>query len=201
MIQPTRDLNHRLVDYSSIQSLPEIWSIAAKEFDNIVALKDPHAKPEVALTYTQLDREIKLFAAGLQALLGEGVSAISSARIPPRIALIADNSPRWLIADQGIMTAGAANVVRSSQAEKEELLYILSHSGSIALVVQDVKTWKKLRDGIKELPIQFVVLISDEAPPPGETLKILNYSQLKEIGSNHSLKPIYPQKETLATLM
>lgn len=201
MIQPTRDLNHRLVDYSSIQSLPEIWSIAAKEFDNIVALKDPHAKPEVALTYTQLDREIKLFAAGLQALLGEGVSAISSAGIPPRIALIADNSPRWLIADQGIMTAGAANVVRSSQAEKEELLYILSHSGSIALVVQDVKTWKKLRDGIKELPIQFVVLISDEAPPPGETLKILNYSQLKEIGSNHSLKPIYPQKETLATLM
>ena len=201
MLQPNLDPNNHLVDYSSIQSLPEIWSIAAKEFDNIVALKDPHAKPEVALTYTQLYQEIKLFAAGLQALLGDGVSPVSSSEIPPRVALIADNSPRWMIADQGIMTAGAANVVRSSQAEKEELLYILSHSGSTALVVQDIKTFKKLRDGLNDLPIQFVVLISDEPPPAGETLKVLNYSQLREIGSNHSLEPVYPQKETLATLM
>jgi long-chain acyl-CoA synthetase len=33
----------RLVDYSSVQSLPEIWPIAAQQFKTIVALKDPHA--------------------------------------------------------------------------------------------------------------------------------------------------------------
>jgi long-chain acyl-CoA synthetase len=38
-----------------------------------------------------------------------------------RIALFADNSPRWLIADRGIMSIGAFNAVRSSQAETQEL--------------------------------------------------------------------------------
>ncbi len=201
MLTPNHNLKNNLIDYSSIQSLPEIWSIAAKKFGNIVALKDPHAKPEVSITYTQLSEEIKLFASGLQALLGEGISPVQSSGIPPRIALIADNSPRWLIADQGIMTAGAANVVRSSQAEKEELLYILSHSGSTALVVQDIKTLKKLRDGLNDLPIQFIILISDEPPPATETLKVINYSQLRELGVNNSPKTIASQKETLATLM
>jgi len=44
-----------------------------------------------------------------------------------------------LIADQGIITAG---IVRSAQAEREELLFILADSGSTALVVEDRKTLK-----------------------------------------------------------
>jgi len=55
-----------------------------------------------------------------------------------RVALFADNSPRWLIADQGIITAGAVDV--GAQAEREELLFILADSGSTALVVEDRKT-------------------------------------------------------------
>ncbi|PSP03006.1 MAG: long-chain fatty acid--CoA ligase, partial [Cyanobacteria bacterium QS_7_48_42] len=92
-------------DYSSIESLPEIWSLAATRFGDTVALRDPHAKPEVVITYAELDQQIQQFAAGLQA---QGVSPAS------KVSLFADNSPRWLIADQGIMMAGAVDVVRSS---------------------------------------------------------------------------------------
>ncbi|HBL10529.1 MAG TPA: long-chain fatty acid--CoA ligase, partial [Cyanobacteria bacterium UBA11162] len=142
MTAQERALLTNLVDYSSVQSLPEIWPIAAQRFKNVVALKDPHTKPEVVLTYGELYQQIQQFAAGLQALLGSvGVDIGSeSTDIPPRVALIADNCPRWMIADQGIMTAGAANVVRGAQADRDELLYILAHSGSIALVVEDAKT-------------------------------------------------------------
>jgi len=102
-----------LVDYSSVQSVPEIWPIAAKQFGETIALHNPHAKPnEVKLTYTELCNQIQQFAAGLQAL---GIKPEA------RISLIADNSPRWFIADQGIMTAGAVNAVRSSQADVDEL--------------------------------------------------------------------------------
>ena len=149
----------RLVDYSSIQSLPEVWPLAQQRFGEMIALKDPHAKPEVTISYTQLVQQIQQFAAGLQAL---GVQpGVSEAGMPPRVALFADNSPRWMIADQGIMTAGAADVVRSSQAEREELLFILTDSGSTALVVEDRKTLKKLRDRLIDLPIKLVVLLSD----------------------------------------
>ncbi|MEH2171261.1 AMP-dependent synthetase/ligase [Nostoc sp.] len=182
----------RLVDYTNVESLPEIWPLAAQRFGDVVALRNPHAKPEVVITYTQLAEQMQLFAAGLQAL---GV------KVGDRISLIADNSPRWFIADQGIMTAGGVDAVRSSQAEKEELLFIIANSGSTAIVVEDLKTLKKLQDRLKDLPIQVVILLSDEAPPTDETLKVLNFSQLLEIGKNHNFLPAKQNRGALATLI
>jgi long-chain acyl-CoA synthetase len=194
----------RAADYSSVQSLPEIWPLAAQRFGNIVALNDPHAvgaygaKPST-LTYAQLYQQIRQFAAGLQAL---GFQASwDETGIPTRIALFADNSPRWLIADQGIITAGAANVVRSAQAEREELLYILEDSGSIGLVVENLALLKRLGDRLDSLPLQLVILLSEEQPPEGETLKILNYSQLIAAGASYPLTPVTHKRETLATLL
>ncbi len=192
----------RLADYTTAQSLPEIWPLAAKRFQKVVALKDPHAQPEVRLTYAQLYQQIQQFAAGLQAL--GIVPELDSDGIPKRVALFADNSPRWMIADQGIMTAGAANVVRSAQAERDELLFILTESGCVALVLEDLKTLQKLRSReahLDSLPIELVVLLSDEQPPTDETLKVLNFSQVMAIGSNHPLQPITHNRDTLATLM
>jgi len=182
----------KLVDYTNVQSLPEIWPLAAQEFGDVVALHSPHTKPEVAISYTQLAEKIQLFAAGLQAL---GV------RLGDRISLIADNSPRWFIADQGIMTAGGVDAVRSSQAEKEELLFIIANSGSTAVVIEDLKTLKKLQDRLNDLPIQFVILLSDEASPTETALKVLNFAQLNEIGANHNFVPAKQNRDALATLI
>lgn len=182
----------KMADYSSVQSIPEIWPLAAKRFGETIALKDPHAKPEVVITYAQLYQQIQQFAAGLQALgLKEG----------DRVSLIADNSPRWFIADQGIMTVGGVNAVRSAQADPAEVLFILENSGSTALVVEDLKTLKKLQQGLDDLPIKLVVLLSDEEPPSAETLKILNFSGLIAAGTSHELTPVTQNRETLATLI
>jgi len=202
--QQESDNLKRAADYSSVQSFPEIWPLAAQRFENIVALNDPHgvgaygAKPST-LTYAQLYQQIQQFAAGLQAL---GFNAeLDKTGIPTLIALFADNSPRWMIADQGIITAGAANVVRSAQADREELLYILEDSGSIGLVVENLALLKSLRDRLDSLPIQLVVLLSEEKPPESETLKILNYSQLMAAGASHSLTPVTQNRDSLATLL
>ncbi|MBD2199288.1 MULTISPECIES: AMP-dependent synthetase/ligase [Calothrix] len=187
-----RLLLKRLVDYTNLNAISEIWPIAAKAFGNTVALKDPHSKPAVVINYTQLAEKIQQFAAGLQAL---GVKA------GDRISLIADNSPRWFIADQGIMTAGGVNAVRSSQAEKEELLFIVANSGSTAVVVEDLKTLNRLQDRLNDLPIQLVILLTDETLETQENFKILNFSQLVELGSNHTLEPVEQNYDTLATLI
>lgn len=181
-----------LVDYSAIQSVPEIWAIAHQRFGETTALHTPHESPEVILTYSQLYQQMQQFASGLQVL---GVQP------GDRVGLISDNSPRWLIADQGIMMAGGVDVVRSSQAEREELLFILENSGSTALVVEDRKTLKKLRDRLNSLPIRLVILLSDETLETDETLKSLNFAQLIDLGSKHILQPVNQTPETLATLM
>lgn len=97
------------LNYSQANSLPEMWAIAAQRFSQQPAVYDPHAQPVVKLTYAELYQQMQQFAAGLQAL---GVQK------GDRIALFSDNSPRWIVADQGIMTAGAVNAVRGSQADR-----------------------------------------------------------------------------------
>jgi long-chain acyl-CoA synthetase len=99
--------------YFQLNSLGEIWDLVVSQFGDIVALSDPHSQPKVELTYREVDQNIKQFAAGLQSL------GIASGE---KIALFSDNSPRWLIADQGIIRNGCVDAVRSSQAHREELL-------------------------------------------------------------------------------
>jgi long-chain acyl-CoA synthetase len=181
-----------LVDYSSVNSLPEIWTIAAKQFADIVALHEPHAQPELIVTYAQLLEQLRQFAAGLQ-----------SCGVQPKakVALFADNSARWFIADQGIIMAGAANVVRSSGADRDELLYILSNSDSTSLIVEDLKTLNKLRPQLDDLPVELVVLLADETCDRDESLKILNFKQLLALGANNPVNPLQQERQTLATLI
>ncbi|KKD37554.1 AMP-dependent synthetase/ligase [Limnoraphis robusta] len=193
---PSSDLN-----YTSIQSLPEIWPILAKKVGQGIALHDPHSQPEVILSYSELWLQIQQFAAGLQTL---GVEAVSEDALPSRIALFADDSPRWMIADQGIMTVGAADVVRGATADPAELVYILKDSGSVGLVVEDLNLLKRLRSSIEDLPIKFIVLLSDEEPDPSEipSIPVLNFSQLLNKGGDFTLRiPRISGQDSLATLL
>lgn len=194
-------MNHTnlIAHYQSVQSLPEIWPILAKQIPQQVALFDPHSKPEVQITYSDLWIQIQQFAAGLQQL---GVEPTND--IPTRIALFADDSPRWMVADQGILTAGAANVVRGAAADPQELAYILQNSGSTALVVENLALLQKLETAIQDLPIKFVVLLSDENTTTQETLTIpiVNFSQLMTKGKDMALlHPVNTTLEHLATLL
>ena len=178
----------------SIQSLPEIWQIAADKFAQTIALNAPHLKPQVQITYQELDRKITAFAIGLQTL---GIQP------QDKVALFADNSPRWFIADQGIMTAGAVDAVRSATAEVQELSYIFQDSDSVALVVEDQKTLNKLIPEIQGSDLKFVVLLSDETVTENNQLscKVINFSELLELSHNKSLKPVSQDENTLATLI
>lgn len=53
------------------------------------------------------------------------------------VAQFADNSSRWVLADQGIMLNGAINAVRGGATQAAQLLDILNVSGASAIVVQD----------------------------------------------------------------
>ncbi|EAW36976.1 long-chain fatty acid--CoA ligase [Lyngbya sp. PCC 8106] len=189
------------LNYTSIGALPEIWPILAKKAGQAIALHDPHCQPDVILSYSELWLQIQQFAAGLQTL---GVEAVNEESLPTRIALFADDSPRWIIADQGIMTAGAADVVRGATADPAELVYILKDSGSVGLVVADLSLLQRLRSSIEDLPIKFIVLLSDEEPNSSEipTLPVLNFTQLLNHGGDFTLRRpgVYGQ-DSLATLL
>lgn len=187
-----------LVDYSELQTLPQMWEITSHLFGEVTALIDPHAKPSVSLTYQQLEQTIQQFAAGIQAL---GLPQLEADGLPHRVALFADNSWKWMVADQGIMMAGAADAVRSASADRDELLYILEHSGSTGLVIEDLKTLQRLCPELLTLPLQWIVLLSDELPEPIDAINLLNYEQLMTLARAHKLQPIAANRQSLATLI
>lgn len=148
--------------------------------------------PPSQYSYGELIAQIQAFATGLQQLgLQPG----------DHTALIADNSPRWLMADQGIMTTGGVDVVRGSQSDREELLFILENSDSVALVIQDNATLQKLLPDLTRLNLRFVALLSDESPQGPEGLKLLNFGQVIAAGQGHALRAAPRRREDLATLM
>ena len=89
----------------------------------------------------------------------------------------------------------------SQYSRPARLLYILENSVIIALVVEDLKTLQKLVSGIQDLPIQLVVLLSDETPEASNNLTVFNFSQVMAKGQNQALQPVAQNRETLATLL
>jgi long-chain acyl-CoA synthetase len=178
-------------EYAALQALPEIWPIVAQRFPSVLALDDPHHKPSLQLTYAELWEQLQQFAAGLQALgLNPG----------DRLCLFSDNSARWFLADQGCMTAGIVDVVRGAEADPQELAYIYENSGSSALIVEELKLYRKLQPLLPADEIKFVGLLSDETPPPDSPVQVVNFSGLMAIATQ-PFQPPNLQRDRLATLL
>lgn len=116
-------------------TIPEMWLRLSSLYPDLTAVVDPHNSPPASLTYAQLHAKISAFGAGLHALgLQRG----------DKVSLFSENSWRWLVADQGVMMNGGVDAVRGSTSPVEELGYILRHSDSVGLVVQDTATLDRL---------------------------------------------------------
>lgn len=168
-------------------TLLNIWQVLAEKFADHTALRDPHAQPVFEISYGQLFRRIQTLAAGLQAL---GI------RPGDRVAIFADNSPRWLMADLATLFTGAVNVPRSAVADPAELGYILRHSGSTALIAQDVKTLRRVQPVVQELGLERLLLLSDE-----EEAGVLNFSQWLQKGREGRYEPPRLERSQLATII
>lgn len=172
------------------KAVPDIWRTAAEKYADRVALVDPYHEPPSELTYKQLEQEILDFSQGLRAV---GVAP------DEKLALFADNSCRWLVADQGIMATGAINVVRGTRSSDEELFQIYNHSESVALVVDSPQFYNRLaKSFISRINVRFVVLLWGEKSclnsKAVKDIPLYGYKDITELGresrnaSRHSLE-------------
>ena len=165
----------RCPDWSWLSGLEQLWPELARRHGEAVALEAPHARPAVSLTYAQLHGGIEQAAAGF-AGLGVGAGDV--------VALFAENGPRWLLADQGLMRCGAADAVRGSSAPVEELRYILRDSGAMGLVVESAELLEALALGSEQLGrLRFVVLLEGERGPRAPVVPCHTWSELLERGA------------------
>ncbi|KAL4424118.1 hypothetical protein ABPG75_001419 [Micractinium tetrahymenae] len=184
---------------SGLPSLPDLWAWAAQQYGDALAIVDRHRKPTTSLTFSQLHEAIQTFAAGLSSL---GV------RRGERVALFTESSGRWLVADAGIMAAGAVDAVRGVDSiSTDELRFILESSEAPALVVQDAHTLERLLPEMPDCCTLAVVLWGDAPAAAAERahsqLVALSFDQLMERGQRaraSGWQPAQLQRGDLASL-
>ena len=109
-----------------------------------------------AITYAEFGRAIREIAGGLASLgVGQG----------DKVAILCGTVPEWPLADFGSFCAGATVVPVYHTNSPEECEYVLSHSGSKVILLEDAGQAEKIakvRDALPEL--EHVVVLTGEAP-------------------------------------
>ncbi|MGW1889056.1 AMP-dependent synthetase/ligase [Streptomyces sp. NPDC002004] len=100
-------------------------------------------------------------------------------RSEERVALASSTRVEWILADLGILCAGAATTTVYPQTNAEESAFILSDSGSKVLIAEDAGQLAKARERRAELPeLAHVVVVDatgvqpDPADPDGWLLTL-----------------------------
>jgi long-chain acyl-CoA synthetase len=96
-------------------------------------------------------------------------SALVAAGVKPgdRVGLLAENRPEWLIADMGIMAAGAVNVPCHAGIPAAAAARLLADAGASWLFVSNAAQLAKAREVRKELPaIRGVIVFDRSAAAP-----------------------------------
>jgi long-chain acyl-CoA synthetase len=141
-------------DWSQLSRIDQLWPVLAERHGDAVAVEAPHANPPERFSYRELSDRIDIAAAAL-AQWGLGPGDV--------VALVAENGPRWLIADQAIMRCGASDAVRGATAPLEELRYILDDSAAVGLVVESAALLERLALTAEQVQrLRFVLVLQDE---------------------------------------
>nr|WP_202544439.1 AMP-dependent synthetase/ligase [Streptomyces sp. SID5606] len=127
-----------------------------------------------SLTWSQAAERVYAIAAGLIEL---GVQP------QQRVALASSTRLEWILADLGIMCAGAATTTVYPQTNADESAYILSDSESRVLIAEDAAQLAKAREKRAELPELTHVVVIDAAGADTSEDWILTLDELERSGA------------------
>nr|WP_206322037.1 long-chain fatty acid--CoA ligase [Streptomyces sp. HNM0575] len=149
-----------------------------------------------------------------QRVFGIAAGLITLGVVPEeRVAIASSTRVDWILADLGILCAGAATTTVYPSTNVEETAYILADSDSRVLIAEDVEQLEKVRQRRAELPgLKHVVLI--DAGPETETGSpagtgpehgdpdgwVISLAELTRRGSDHLLEDSEAVKNRVAAL-
>lgn len=142
----------------TLTTCPEVWSQLASLCPERRALVDEHMCDEtIDVNFGEMNEIVRKSAT---------VFADLGIKKGNNVAVLGDNSARWLMVDHGIQMAGGATAVRGADSPIDELLYIYEHSDSAGVaVLQGPRLLKKLAKHAKANGLQNLGLRNDSHGP------------------------------------
>jgi len=125
------------------KTIADLMPLAASQFAERPALKRKVGDEWVATSYEELGRTVREIALGLVDLgLAPG----------DKVSILAHTRPEWTEACFGVLCAGATAVTIYQTNSPEECHYVLEHSESRAVIVEDAEQLAKVREVEDRLP-------------------------------------------------
>jgi long-chain acyl-CoA synthetase len=159
----------------TFRSVPEMFFHRVGESPDLNAFQFPVGDGWQWLTWKETSNRVSAIAAGLRAL---GIDN------EQRCAILSSTRIEWILADLGILCAGAATTTVYPSNTPEECAYILTDSASRLVFAEDENQLAKLKEVRAELPEVIKVILVDGAP--GDDDWVLTLDQLEELGRKHA---------------
>jgi long-chain acyl-CoA synthetase len=152
------------------KTIADIVPMAAQKHASKAALMHKAGDEWVDVSYEELGETVKEVALGL---LDLGIVK------GDKVAILSNTRPEWTYANFGLLGAGAASVSVYQTNSPEECRYVLSHSESRAVFVEDGEQLAKIREIEGELPnLEFVIVFE----PEGDIGDAIPLDELRERG-------------------
>jgi len=153
------------------KTLADLLPLAVDKHGDLVAQrhKDPATDTWVDTSYRELGAVVKEVSLGLQSL---GIEH------GDKVGILSNTRPEWTYSDFGILTAGATVVPIYQTNSPEECHYVLRHSESRAVILEDAEQLEKIREIRADLP-KLEHVISME---PVEGDDVIGLDELRERG-------------------
>ena len=152
-------------------SVPRMFRDRVAATPTAEAFRYPKSGGWEGVTWQQLGIRVDNIAAGLVAL---GIHP------EDRVALASGTRYEWVVADFGILAAGAATTTVYPTTNAEDVAYIVANSGSRIVIAEDQTQVDKLRAHRDEVPaVERIVVIDGE----GDGDWVMSLGELEDLGA------------------
>ena len=153
------------------RSVPDLFLERVGETPDREAFRHPAGAGWKRLTWADTEARVRAVASGLRAL------GVQSEQV---CAILSSTRIEWVLADLGVLCAGAATSTIYPSSLPEECAFILSDSGTVVAFAEDDGQVAKLAARRGELPaLRHVITFDGRATPDGW---VLTLAQLEERG-------------------
>ena len=152
------------------KTIADVVLLAGRRRGDETALRHKVGGRWVDVTYGELLDTVRQVALGLVDL---GIER------GDRVSLLSHTRPEWTYANFGILATGAASVSIYQTNSPEECRYVLAHSESRAVFVEDAEQLEKVRQVRSELPNLELIVVME---PSGDLDDAVSLADLRERG-------------------
>ena len=183
---------------AEFRTLPETLLHRVQVSASKVAFRFPTASGWADLTWAQTGLRVRNIACGLRSL---GVAP------QQRVAILANTRVDWVLADLGILCAGAATTTIYPSNTAAECAYILSDSETVVVFAEDAGQTAKLQSILAEAPTtKTIVTFDGKASGDGKVITLADLEAMGETWNNQNVGAYEAgvqavQAEDLATLI